>query len=358
MCRFGRVFLFSFDMLNTFLVFQVISIWLTLAFTVDRYIMICHPFTAEPYCTIARARKVIVALFIMGFIFNIPKFFEYETVSIHLPHKNVTKIGCDLTWFGRSHIFKELYHSWFYITFVCGIPFITLAVLNSCLMHAVRLSRRRGKEINAAEKKRNDTTVMLIGVVVTFFICQMPALVSRTVWAFEQNPTAFKRMRLYTLNEVGNFLIVLNSSINIVPYYFFGRRFRRAFWNLFCHCLLEYKKFRKLSRSFSQTVVDQRRQSEGSNRNAQLAVDTTQTVGFDDGRLELQSLTGDRGVSSQSNPNHKLSVASSWSKDSSFRTSSEVNGNCFPGEEKQRHSSSSFLLGVGQKGNKNGMVDV
>ena len=324
--------------------------------------MICHPFTAEPYCTVKRARIVIGGLFIFGFIFNIPKFFEYETVSIHLPHKNVTKIGCDLTWFGRSHIFRELYHSWFYITLVCGIPFITLAVLNSCLMHAVRLSRQRGKEINAAEKKRNDTTVMLIGVVVTFFICQMPALVSRTIWAFEQNPTAFKRMRLYTLNEVGNFLIVLNSSINIVPYYFFGRRFRRQFWNLFCHCLLEYKKFRKLSRSFSQTVVDgQRRPSEASNKNAQVGAETTQTVAADERRLELQSLTGDRAGSSKSshsNPNPKLSAASSWSKDSSFRRSSEVNGNCIPGEEKQRHSSSSFLLGPGYKGNRNGEVDL
>ena len=341
---------------------QVISIWLTLAFTVDRYIMICHPFTAEPYCTIKRARKVIAVLFIMGFIFNIPKFFEYETVSIHLPHKNVTKIGCDLTWFGRSHIFKELYHSLFYITFVCGIPFITLAVLNSCLMHAVRLSRQRGKEINAAEKKRNDTTVMLIGVVVTFFICQMPALVSRTVWAFEQNPAAFKRMRLYTLNEVGNFLMVLNSSINIVPYYFFGRRFRRAFWNLFCHCLLEYKKFRKLSRSFSQTVVDgQRRPSEGCNKSTQIIVDPTPNLAVDDGRLELQSLTREgAGNVLSSHSNRKNSAISSWSKDSSFRRSSEVNGNCIPGEEKQRHSSSSFLLGSfsGSNGKKSRKVNV
>ena len=239
--------------------FQVISIWLTLAFTVDRYLMICHPFSAEPYCTVSRARKVIVGLFVGGLIFNIPKFFEYETLPVPMPITNETKVVCDLTEFGRSTIFRELYHSWLYIICICGVPFVILAVLNSFLMHAVRVSRQRGQEINSAEKKRNDTTIMLIGVVVIFFLCQMPALVSRTIWAFDSNPRhSFKKLSLYTMNEIGNFLIVLNSSINIVPYYFFGRRFRRQFWKLFCVCLLRYKRFQRLSRSFSVTVMERK----------------------------------------------------------------------------------------------------
>lgn len=318
--------------------------------------MICHPFQAEPYCTVTRARKVICFLWILGIIFNIPKFFEYKTVAIHV--QNITRIGCDLTWFGRSHIFRKLYHSWFYIVFVCGVPFITLAVLNAFLMHAVRLSRQKGKEINVAEKKRNDTTIMLIGVVVTFFICQMPALVSRTIWAFEQNPTNFKRMPLYTLNEVGNFLIVLNSSINIVPYYFFGRRFRRQFWYLFCHCLLEYKKFRKLSRSFSQTVVDgNRRPSEQSIKHAKIQTGHRLS---DDTHLELQCLSP--GVSSNQSSQHghknrKFSASSNWSRES-YQDRAEVNGNCIQSGDKR--TSSSFLLGHGKRKGKtqNGRVDV
>ncbi len=313
--------------------------------------MICHPFTAEPYCTVSRARRVIAALFVAGALFNIPKFFEYKTVAIHMPHHNGTRIGCDLTKFGRSHIFRELYHSWFYIAFVCGVPFITLAVLNSCLMHAVRLSRLRGRELNMAEKKRNDTTVMLIGVVVTFFICQMPALVSRTIWAFEQNPTAFKRMPLYTLNEVGNLLIVLNSSINIVPYYFFGRRFRKQFLNLFCSCLLQYKRFRKFSRSFSQTGAPDpdptHRPSRGSNRTAQLLVTVDEKGdgggrdGVDSAKVELQTLT--------------FHPSSQQSSD----CSSQANGNCVsaPGDATTR-SSASLLLGPGAVVNRNGQVDL
>ena len=243
--------------------FQVTSIWLTLAFTIDRYIMICHPFRAEPFCNIGVARKLIFAIYTIGLLFNIPKFFEYETVMIPIPMRNETRISCDLTSFGRDHVFRKLYHSWFYIIFVCGIPFVFLAIFNICLMHAVRLSRQRGKEINAVERKRNDTTIMLIGVVIIFFLCQTPALVSRVVWAFEKDTKAFKRLSLYTLNETGNFLIVLNSAINFVPYYFFGRRFRRQFWEIFCHCLLRYKN--SLNHGYSlTTVLDAQRGSNGS----------------------------------------------------------------------------------------------
>lgn len=143
---------------------------------------------------------------------------------------------CDLTWVGRSALFRQLYHSCFYLIFVSALPLFLLIILNAFLIHDVRMSARRRHEKSVTLRSRNDTTVMLIGVTFVFFICQTPALISRIVWAFADDPTTFKQIGLYTLNEVGNFLITLNSAINVVLYYLFGQRFRRQLFRILRSC--------------------------------------------------------------------------------------------------------------------------
>lgn len=247
----------------TAIVFQVSSIWLTLAFTVDRYIMICHPFSAERMCRRSRARKVVLGIYIGGFLFNIPKYLEYYTTTQELTLANSSQVfkvyGVETTTIGNNEVFREVVHSWMYLIFVCGIPFLTLVILNAFLIRAVHLSRLKGKEINVREKHRNDTTIMLIGVIIIFLICQGPALVSRMMYAFKPGTT--KNRAAFTLNEVGSFLVILNSAINIVPYYLFGRKFRSEFWRIFCTCFFDKDELRRIVRSYSLSI-DHRRLSQ------------------------------------------------------------------------------------------------
>lgn len=204
-----------------------------------RYIAICHPFQATTFCTVKRARQVVATLAICSALLDIPKFFEYQTVAVRHPVFETLRVTNDLSPFGRSTLFRQIYHYCLYLVFVGAIPLLLLIVFNAFLVRDVRLSGRRLRDeatmTNDAAiwRPKNDTTVMLIGVIFVFFVCQTPALVSRVIWAFVSDPRTFRDLRLYALNEAGNFLVSLNSAVNVIPYYLFGRRFRRQTYRLF-----------------------------------------------------------------------------------------------------------------------------
>lgn len=68
--------------------------------------------------------------------------------------------------------------------------------------------------------------------VVTFLalplIAQIPSSVSHVMWGirgYQQEES----VPWLILNEVGNLFVILNASINIIPYYLFGKRFRTLF---------------------------------------------------------------------------------------------------------------------------------
>uniref|UniRef100_A0A0R3S9G6 G_PROTEIN_RECEP_F1_2 domain-containing protein n=1 Tax=Hymenolepis diminuta TaxID=6216 RepID=A0A0R3S9G6_HYMDI len=84
-----------------------------LTFTVDRYLMICHPFIAKRWCTLRRSKVVIASIFFTSFCYSLPRFYE-------LSHMGVSD------------------------SFRLGL-----------------------------KTRRHETDVMLIGVIVIFFVCQV-----------------------------------------------------------------------------------------------------------------------------------------------------------------------------------------
>ncbi|VDQ01678.1 unnamed protein product [Trichobilharzia regenti] len=75
---------------------------------------------------------------------------------------------------------------------------------------------------------------------------KLPAAVSHIAWGLI-TLEAGSGMSWFLLNEIGNLLIVVNSAINLLPYYIFSRKFRRhfvrTFWPYRCirdnglHCI-------------------------------------------------------------------------------------------------------------------------
>jgi len=54
------------------------GVWLTVTFTVERYIGVCHPMRGKVWCTPSRARVIIIIVCIAAAIITFPEFFEFE----------------------------------------------------------------------------------------------------------------------------------------------------------------------------------------------------------------------------------------------------------------------------------------
>lgn len=61
-----------------FLSLGSMSVWLTVSFTVERYIVVCHPIRGKVLCTEGRAKCIIAIVFVMCLATTFSTLFEYQ----------------------------------------------------------------------------------------------------------------------------------------------------------------------------------------------------------------------------------------------------------------------------------------
>ncbi|XP_076349751.1 thyrotropin-releasing hormone receptor-like [Tachypleus tridentatus] len=219
------------------------SVWLTVTFTIERYIAVSHPIKGKIYCTESRAKKVIVCVSLICFFLTLPTPFEWTVIEITDDETNETTVSMDFSDFGNNNLYKTVYYTMTAIVFVF-IPLFLLAVFNSYLIRSVHLSKIQRNTMTHLRESRdslqqeNKITVMLIAVVVLFFMCQLPTaaiLVYTSLHAV--NPHTNKEALLQGLGNIFNFLVCINAAGNFVLYCLLSQKYRRTFLQTFCPCI-------------------------------------------------------------------------------------------------------------------------
>ncbi|CAF1146321.1 unnamed protein product [Rotaria sordida] len=245
-----------------------LSTWITVCFTVDRYIMICFPFTGEKMCTRRNALFVLILCLTLALGYLIPQILanschampnvnSYNKTNDHINlsidynnhYSNQTELFLPIFWVSSlSEIGKSLAYRLTITLFVnCFlvriIPFLVVFKLNLHLIHTLSTTKRRYRQMNPYEQKRNDVTHMLVIVISIYLVCIMPSIPFAAFFAYDPDKyvdISYHYRSFQYLDEFGKFLMIFNSASQCYLYIFFGKRFRRELTRLLCCFCTKY----------------------------------------------------------------------------------------------------------------------
>ncbi|CAM4636732.1 unnamed protein product [Leuciscus chuanchicus] len=214
------------------------------AFTIERYIAICHPIKAQFLCTLSRAKKIIFGVWVFTCLYCVMWFYLSDIQQV--PYKDVTIITC--AYKVSRNLYLPIYFVDFGIFFV--LPLTLATVLYGLIARILFLnplpSDKNGHDNFSKAKKnkmknssrcssttaasRRQVTKMLAVVVILFAVLWMPYRTLVLVNSFLQEAYLDTWFLLFCRS-----CVYLNSAINPLIYNAMSQKFRAAFRRL-CRC--------------------------------------------------------------------------------------------------------------------------
>ncbi|ESP01928.1 hypothetical protein LOTGIDRAFT_172301 [Lottia gigantea] len=215
-----------------------VAVWITVAFTIERYIGVSSPIKGKVWCTVRKAKIISFITILFCIINTFPEFFETKIVSLQNGGHR-----CEPTIFSGYSSYQIGYYWWF-VSIFTFIPFSFLFVFNALLIRTLLEASKNRKQLlhweskKASVKNRREQhkmTLMLVTIVIIFLLCQLPwtvLLLYRTYLSERGLPQPMNDIRV--AGNICNLLVQLNASVNFYLYSFFSRKFRRTLRRILC----------------------------------------------------------------------------------------------------------------------------
>ncbi|TRY58759.1 hypothetical protein DNTS_034589 [Danionella cerebrum] len=217
------------------------------AFTIERYIAICHPIKAQFLCTLSRAKKIIFGVWLFTSMYCVMWFYLSDIQQV--PYKDVTIITC--AYKVSRNLYLPIYFFDFGIFFVLPLTLATvlygliarILFLNPLpsdpkeVKNGHSISKSRKKQLKSSSRcssttaaSRRQVTKMLAVVVILFAVLWMPYRTLVVVNSFLREAYLDTWFLLFCRT-----CVYLNSAINPLIYNAMSQKFRAAFQRL-CRC--------------------------------------------------------------------------------------------------------------------------
>ncbi|XP_012217436.2 pyrokinin-1 receptor-like isoform X1 [Linepithema humile] len=214
------------------------------AFTVERYVAICHPFISHTMSKLSRAVKFVVVIWLLALCLAVPQAIQF---GIIYEDKNGTIIldsaRCSTRWTLIEHAFVISTILFFALPMtIITVLYVLIAIKlrrSSLLTSTVSKRHRVPGGLNHVDSNRGKTNAqknvirMLIAVVVAFFICWAPFHAQRLLAVYAQSrksePEGALVLVYTTLTYVSGVFYYLSTTVNPLLYNIMSNKFREAF---------------------------------------------------------------------------------------------------------------------------------
>ncbi|XP_048381320.1 probable G-protein coupled receptor 139 [Stegostoma tigrinum] len=212
-----------------------ISVWFTVAFTFDRFAIICCPKFKTKYCTVRIPVTIITVIFVFMWIKDFPIFFAYE-------HEHIIK---NVEWNCQSSVtffssIAGLAYIWFYSICLVWLPFILIGLFNALTIRHILVTSKARRGLRAhtfdnhydPEMKNRMKSIVLLFAISGSFIMLWLTTVVNLVTTKVTNPNYYRGdlgNPTYIIVETGAMLRYLSSCSNTCIYAVIQRKFREEF---------------------------------------------------------------------------------------------------------------------------------
>ena len=221
-----------------------------LLITVDRYIAVTRPINT--YIKKRQHTKICVVLIaVAAGLYNIPRFFERETVTTLNPCTIKTEHNVVHTPFRLDRTHFLVYHVVLHCISRTAGPLIILLFLNVGLIREFKRAQKTRNHMTGNAAHHANVTLMVTVVVTVFIVCEFPDALLCIVAVILHDYRIDQKQdnALLYLNVISSILLTLNSAVNFLIYCFTGTQFRKTVIRLYFHCDWKMRSERMLQHS-------------------------------------------------------------------------------------------------------------
>ncbi|CAL7938821.1 unnamed protein product [Xylocopa violacea] len=242
------------------------------AFTVERYLAICHPFLSQTMSKLSRAVKLILVVWLVALSFALPQALQFGVVQ---HQKNPDMVMCTV----RRILLQHSFELSTFLFFLVPMSLITilyvligLKLRKSSLMKRGTGRNQWGSCRHHPGRSSRRVLKMLVAVVIAFFICWAPFHVQRLIAIYGTNSEDHMSSNskwiefLYLLmTYISGVLYYVSTTINPILYNIMSNKFRVAFMETLSRSWrIPGLAIRNEQRSYSSLSRSQQKQIGGS----------------------------------------------------------------------------------------------